>query len=355
MPLFIRHHAQFWRIMLTLAALVAIIFAGYHFTAQNNLPKALKTLSAAVSPTVSSSAPLPSELHGYTVAVANTLSGQVTFLGGVSYQFHGAPHGMAIQPGTDTLWVTNSNGSDIWIFNMAQQTYLADVPVGVSPTHVVFSPDGKTAYSADFSESAVSVINLATLKTIATIPVPGGPHQLSISPNGAYLYAACPAGGSIDIISTSARAVIGKIPVTSGTEPYGMVEDPDQRYLYVTDTTYGRVLKIDTQTNTVVASVYVGARPLLETIVPHTEYLAVAVSGSGEAVIINRDTMHIVRQIPVGAYSNAVAASPDGKWLIAADSENNTLSILQLADWKIVAVVALPAASYPNDVIIYGS
>ncbi len=352
-PLYIRRHAQFWRIMLTVAALAAMLCIGYYFTshAPSNFPKTQNTSSL---PSVAAAPPLPAELRGYTIAAANTLSGQVTFLGGVSYQFHGAPHGMAIQPGTDRLWVTNSNGSDIWIFDMDQQTYLADVSVGVSPTHVVFSPDGKTAYAADFSESAVSVIDLASLKTIATIQVPGGPHQLVLSQNGAYLYAACPAGGSIDIISTSARAVIGKIPIESGTEPYGIVMDPGKRYLYATDTTYGRVLKIDTQTNTVVATAYVGPRPLLENVIPNSEDVAAAVSGSGEVVVMNREDMRIVRKIRIGAYVDAVAATPDGKWLIAADAENNTLSVIQVANWEIKDVIALPAASYPNDVIVFG-
>jgi YVTN family beta-propeller protein len=70
---------------------------------------------------------------------------------------------------------------------------VATVGVGIDPTGVAVTPDGKHAYVANHESGTVSVIDAATNTVVATIPIVGFPittpnNGVAITPDGKYAY-----------------------------------------------------------------------------------------------------------------------------------------------------------------------
>jgi YVTN family beta-propeller protein len=69
------------------------------------------------------------------------------------------------------------------------------IPLGIGPSWVAITPDGKHAYVANtgagiVSTGTVAVIKSATNKVVATIPVGMEPEELLFTPDGKRAYVA---------------------------------------------------------------------------------------------------------------------------------------------------------------------
>jgi uncharacterized protein (TIGR03437 family) len=125
------------------------------------------------------------------------------------------------------LAVSNPDANTVSIFTVAgdQNTKVAEVTVGTTPTGVAFSSDGTRLYVANHRENTVSVVS----------------QQQGYS------------GGT-------GWAVTGTIQV--GTQPYGMVLSASGQKLYVSNTQSNTVSVINTGTNQVTATISnVGPQP----------------------------------------------------------------------------------------------
>src|SRR5207253_2081625 len=87
----------------------------------------------------------------------------------------------------------------------------------------------------------------------------------AITPDGTRAYV--DAGSStVSVIDTATNTVVATIPV--GADPSGVAITPDGTRAYVTDQGSTTVSVIDTATNTVVATINVGADPVAVAITP---------------------------------------------------------------------------------------
>jgi 40-residue YVTN family beta-propeller repeat len=72
-------------------------------------------------------------------------------------------------------YITNYGNNNVSVFDMANNTVTATVPVGIDPNGVAVTPDGTKVYVANGNVGSdfgtVSVIDAATNTVIATVPV----------------------------------------------------------------------------------------------------------------------------------------------------------------------------------------
>ena len=68
------------------------------------------------------------------------------------------PGGVAVDPGTHTVYVTNSEDNTVSVMDASTRTVTATVPVGKSPQGVAVDPDTHTAYVPNLFDSTLSVI-----------------------------------------------------------------------------------------------------------------------------------------------------------------------------------------------------
>jgi len=178
-----------------------------------------------------------------------------------------APFALAASTSGNILFVSNVSGT-VSVVNTATNTIQQTITVGGNfsdPYQILVSPDGSHAYVTNFSSNTVSVINTATYSVVNTIPVGMGPGGMAISPDGNFIYVSCYYGGNVSVINTNTDAIVQTININS---PVGISVTADGKNVYVvnnpssvTQGTPATVSVISTATNSVVATVPVGAGP----------------------------------------------------------------------------------------------
>jgi YVTN family beta-propeller protein len=79
------------------------------------------------------------------------------------------PYGVAVDPGTHTVYVTNDDG--VSVIDASTRTVTATVPVGKGPEGVAVDPGTHTVYVTNDDGDSVSVIDASTRTVTATVPV----------------------------------------------------------------------------------------------------------------------------------------------------------------------------------------
>jgi YVTN family beta-propeller protein len=298
---------------------------------------------------------LPGVLAGYHIFVSDLRTGTLAELGGSAARVSESIHGLGLSVDGQTLYVSDIAENAVVAYTVSRGTLGSPrrVGVGKSPVHMVQSPDGRTLFVTNFGEASVSVVDVATWTLRATIPVPASPHGITISPDGRWVYAACVNGGAIAVINAATDLAAGTIALPSGAQPYGVVTSRDGRYLYVPDNFAGRLFVIDTTTRHVVGEAPIGLHAALITRSADggTLYVTNGASGTVSVLDVSHDPAHptVRATVRVGTYPHGLALTPDGRYLVVANTLGDTLSVIATASETVVATI--PGDRYPNDVI----
>ena len=84
-------------------------------------------------------------------------------------------------------YVTNASDGTMTVVNLADNSVLATVPVGVSPTAVVVNSAGTRAYVTNGTAGTVTVVNTTNNTVVKTIKVGANPTSLALTPDGTRL------------------------------------------------------------------------------------------------------------------------------------------------------------------------
>jgi YVTN family beta-propeller protein len=114
------------------------------------------------------------------------------------------------------------------------------IPTGVTPTGIVFSPDGKTAFVAN-QFGKVSRIDVATRKVTDSVDI-GSPQAVRVSPDGSQLFVGT-TGTSVVTVDIATLSIVRTVEV--GSAPNGFAVHPGGRLLYVSIFDAGAVSEID--------------------------------------------------------------------------------------------------------------
>lgn len=130
----------------------------------------------------------------------------------------GRPSAMAVDPGTQHLWV--ANGSDVSVIDPATFTVTATYPVGERPSGIAIDPETRTVFVTDYSGTALTFVDIAT-RTVGTIPLNQEPAiQAVVDPATHTVFVTSGAFGSITMIDTKTRKVTAS-RLTPSEPPYG--------------------------------------------------------------------------------------------------------------------------------------
>ncbi|HEX5159113.1 MAG TPA: YncE family protein [Ktedonobacterales bacterium] len=314
--------------------------------------------SATISPTPIATLALPSPLSSYSVFVTDVLTGDMAELG--KHTWHVAPsiHGLGLSADGKTLYVTDVATNRLIAFDLSSGTpkEIHSVGVGVYPVHMVATRDGGTIFVTSFGAANVTVVDGHTWKLRATIATPDRPHSIVISPDGQWVYTGCYGGAAIAVINATSASLAATIPLPQAAEPYGLAISPDGRYLYASDNLTGRLFVVDVQARRAVDSVAVGLHPALIARSPDGKTLYVANGGSHAVSVIDigDDPAHpaVRATVVVTGYPHGIAVTPDGRYIVVADTLGKNLAIIEAQTLKVIATI--PGERYPNDVLITG-
>ena len=201
--------------------------------------------------------------------------------------------------GITKLYVSNSEGDDITVIDLATYKVIGDIRVGEQVHGLCAPSDGKRLFTTIESENNMKVIDTATDKVVDTIPLTGKPNQCASTPNGRYACVAIRNGNSVDIVDTVARKVVKVLPLLMPHNCYNADND---------------------------------------------DFMFVSSMGGHEINLLDLKKMAYAKRIPVAGIPRPFAVSKDGKRLYAALSDFHGFVIASIPDQKIAARVELPPA-----------
>ncbi len=180
------------------------------------------------------------------------------------FTFKKKPRRMIVDPATGSLFVllvasTSNGGSEIAVVDPVRLSIERRIPVGVHPQAMALGNNGRTLASASFDESTLTVVDTKSLEVVATHSALTG-AGLTIHPHKPIAYSSESFDDTIQVLNLESGEEIATL--SPGQWPTYAEITADGRYLYVPQEESDSVVKIDTETNTVVAKIAVGKAPI---------------------------------------------------------------------------------------------
>lgn len=232
------------------------------------------------------------------------------------------PHGLYVSPDGRWYYVTTAHGTPngaLWKFSTATDEQAGRVELGRFPATVQVSPDGHYAWVVNFNlygdmvPSSVSVVWTDRMQEVRRIPTCIMPHGSRLSPDGRRQYSACMMNDELVEIDAAKMAVdrtfLVPKPGDVSCSPTWAQPSRDGRTVWV------------------------------------------ACNKSNELVEIDADAWTIRRRIAAGEGIYNLAASPDGRLLVATNKKGKSVSIFETASGKELARIPT-TRRVPSGVVI---
>jgi DNA-binding beta-propeller fold protein YncE len=130
------------------------------------------------------------------------------------------PQGQAMSPDGRTMFVANSGGNSISMFDLEKKKNVGSIAMsGKAPVRLVVSLDGKTLIYALQEGRTVGFADIASRKEIEEISVGGRPVSMSLSLDGKLAYCSVQEQDEIYVISVADRKVVRVAHTPKGTGP----------------------------------------------------------------------------------------------------------------------------------------
>ena len=110
-----------------------------------------------------------------SATIGTSQAGATTFAVTATIGVGSDPFGVAVNPTTNVVYVTNGSGNSVSVINGATNTVTATIDVG-DPGAVAVNPTTNVVYVANFSDNSISVIYGATNTVTTSIGVGSNPY-----------------------------------------------------------------------------------------------------------------------------------------------------------------------------------
>lgn len=152
-------------------------------------------------------------------------------------------------------------------------------------------------------------------------------------------FVASTASNTVAAIDTDTNTVIATVSV--GSSPFGVAVNPAGTRVYVSNDGTNTVSVIDAVTNTLVTTITVGSNARGIAVTPDGSRVYVTNRGSNTVSVINTATNTVIATVPVGSYPNWVAVSPDGTRAYVNNYFSNSVSVIDVATNTVTASISV--------------
>jgi YVTN family beta-propeller protein len=203
---------------------------------------------------------------------------------------------------------------------------------------------GPFAYVPNVLPASVSVIDTATNEISATVAFPSmsNPFAAALTPDLKKVYVSGQ-NGSVFVLDTTTNA-IGASPIAVGSLTAGIAITPDGKHVYVASQYTSTVSVIDTDTDTVSATIPFPSGSTLQNIAITPDgrraYVTAQAASAVFAIDTSTNTM-LGTAIDVGSSPFGIAVSPDGKDVYVTHSDSTAfVSVIDPTSNTVAATIA---------------
>ena len=253
------------------------------------------------------------------------------------------PHGIGVSPDGRYYFVSTAHGvpnGELWKFTTAGDSLKGTVTLGMFPATLQVSPDGLFAYVVNFNAygemkpSSVSVVYADDMAEVARITTCTMPHGSRLNRDGTKHYSACMMDDALVEIDTRKLAVARYFVLKKGGEkglvgvPHGQGEPGTGNQADHT----GHGMEPPKASDVSCSPTW--AQPSVD-----GSKVYVACNKSSDIVEVDVPTWTMTRRFPMGPGVYNLAASHDGKLLVGTNKRGRSVSVVDLASGKEIALI----------------
>ncbi len=260
------------------------------------------------------------------------------------------PHGISVSPDGKLYYVTTAHGMPngaLYKYSAETDEQLGRVELGLFPATVQVAPNGHYAWVVNFHlygemvPSSVSVVYTDQMLEVKRIPTCVMPHGSRLSPDGTRHYSACMMDDQLVEIDADRMAVSRRFMLKAGEER-GL--DSASAALATSDGhgTNGHAAK----SHAAATCSPTWAQPSVE-----GRTVWVACNKSNELVEIDAASWSLRRRTPAGDGIYNLAASPDGRLVVATNKRGQSVSVFEAAGGRELARIPT-SRRVPSGVVV---
>ncbi len=211
---------------------------------------------------------------------------------------------------------------------------------------------------ANQGDHSVSIIQPVLGRQVATIAEGGlTGHEVAVSADGRTAFVPIYGNSGVgkpgtdgrimDVIDIASRSVSGKIDFGHGVRPHCAVYDPMSRLLYVTTELDKTVSIVDPRTLKIVGFIPTGQAESHMLAISHDGRRGYTANvGPGTVSVLDMAARKTIAVIPVSSETQRISISNDDKRVFTADQAKPRLAVIDTSTNKVTAWVPLPALGY---------
>jgi len=253
------------------------------------------------------------------------------------------PHGIGVSPDGRYYYVSTAHGfpnGELWKFTTIGDSLKGTVTLGMFPATLQVSPDGLYAYVVNFNvygemkPSSVSIVYGDGMAEIARITTCTMPHGSRLNPQGTKHYSACMMDDALVEIDTRDLAVSRHFILRKGAEQgmTGAFAGSGRREAGSGSDHAGHGMEPPKPGDVSCSPTW--AQPSAD-----GSKVYVACNKSSDVVEIDANAWTMTRRFAMGPGVYNLATSHDGKLLVGTNKRGQSVSVVDLASGKEIALL----------------
>ncbi|HKW16554.1 MAG TPA: cytochrome D1 domain-containing protein [Terriglobales bacterium] len=211
---------------------------------------------------------------------------------------------------------------------------------------------------ANKGEHTLGIIDPAAARQVTTIAESGVTgHEVIASPDGKLaivpIYGNSGVGqpgtdgSTIDIIDLNQKRIIHTIDFGRGVRPHCPIFGPKDGLLYVTTELDQAITIIDPHSFKIVGKIPTGAKEShMFAISPDGRFGYTANVGPGSVSVLDMASRKAIAVIPVANHVQRISVSPDNRWVFTSDTEKPRLAVIDAKTNEVDRWIDLPGEGY---------
>lgn len=293
------------------------------------------------------------------VAVVNTLDASVTFFDATTRKKVGSiktgasPQGIAVAKNGKFGYVTSAIEGSVSVIDVVRMRETGRLtPAGVEePAGICVLADGRSLFMTGASDGVAWIVDATSGKVRSTVDL-GVPvtSQCTLAASGDRVWLASPSADRLIGVDARTGHVAAEMDLVGGPAALDLARD--QRRLLVGLRKPARLALVDPADGKVAFEVPVGENPVDVAAHPYADQAFVLSRVHGHVAVVDLASGSVSAPIPVGLAPQAMAVARAGKTLYVANSESDSVSVVEVLERRVRDVWA--TGHHPGAVIYIG-
>jgi YVTN family beta-propeller protein len=227
------------------------------------------------------------------------------------------PHGITFSPDGNRVYISNESESVLDVVDRKTGDILQKVALSDRPNNLAITKDGsRVLVGIRANPGTVDVIDTTLLRRTNTIPVDGSVHNVYVTPDGKYAVSGSIENKAATVIDLQTEKAVWKVHFDSGVRPMTFETNPDgsTARIFVQLSNFHGFAVVDFAKRAEVAKIELPDQP----------------GGFG------------IAEGRLGTPSHGIGVAPDGKSLWVASTLANAVFEYSLPDLKLIGHAELP-------------